>query len=173
MVTLGDVFLLFAAMVGISFAIWGAMLLTCMLFPARCAAAAQELEFHPWRAFGIGLAVFLPVVIVGGFLTALPLPIFKVAGVGVYLLLLSLAAFGSGGLARLVGQRVQTTGGASTFYGGYVKGATLVVLTCHLPILGWFLLAPVILICSLGAGIKGLVRGRPSAAWPGQQTETP
>lgn len=173
MVTLGDVFLLFAATVGISFAAWGAMLLACMLFPARCAASAQELEFHPWRAFAIGFAVLVPFIIVGSILISLPPPLFKFAGVGTFLLMLSLAAFGSGGLARLVGQRVQTTGGASTFYGGYVKGATLVVLTCHLPLLGWFFLFPVILICSLGAGVKSLFRGRPSGAWQPGQTETP
>jgi len=173
MVTLGDVFLIFAALVGISFAAWGSMVLSCMLFPARCAAGARDLEFHPWRTFFIGLSVFLPTLIVSMVLLSLPLTGLKFLGTAVLLLLLSLAAFGSGGLARLVGQRVQTTGGASTFYGGYVKGATLVVLTCHLPVLGWFLLTPVVLICSIGAGVRGLIGGKSAGAWMPGQTEMP
>lgn len=172
MVTLGDVFLIFAGLLGVSLAAWAAMVLSCMLFPARCATGAQELEYHPVRAFFIGLSILLPVGGVGMFLIALPAPVAKFLGLVVWLILLAFAAFGSGGLARLVGQRVQTTGGASTFYGGYVRGASLVVLACHIPLVGWFLFAPLLLVCSLGMATRSLFGNAGAQQWPQTQSET-
>lgn len=173
MVTLGDIFALIAGLVGISLAAWAAMVVSALLFPSRSAASAREFENHPWRAFGIGLVVLIPFAIGGTILAAIPNPLAKVLGILVYLSVLLLGAFGAGGLARLIGQRVQTTGGTSTFYGGYAKGAALVVMICHLPFIGWFLLFPVILICSLGAAARSLLTGRASSApWPGAEAES-
>ncbi len=172
MVTLGDVFLIFAGLLGVSLAAWASMVLSCMLFPARCATGAQELEYHPIRAFFIGLALLIPVGGLGLFFIALPAPPAKFFGLMIWLVLLAFAAFGSGGLARLVGQRVQTTGGASTFYGGYVRGASLVVLACHIPLVGWFLFAPLLLVCSLGMATRSLFKSQSPQPWPQTQSES-
>jgi len=160
MTTIGDVLMIVSTLLATASATWAALVLAALLFPGRTAAAAQELENHPYRAMVSGLTVVVFGGAVGFVLISLPLPLVKLAGLTVFGLIICLAILGGGGLTKLVARQVKGAGGPSEAFAGYLRGAALLVGTCSLPLIGWLVLAPVVLVLGAGAGLRSFVRSR-------------
>jgi hypothetical protein len=162
MTTLGDVWAITALIVGISACAWALLLCLALLFQHRSQLAMGSIAARPWESLGIGFALTL---IWGGLsilLLSVPLPAVKLLG---WLLLLGLMAVsftGSSGLVLLAASRLRAIDEGLTAYGAMSRGAIFVVVPCILPVLGWFLIAPVIFMFGAGAGMMSL-RTRPVA----------
>nr|MDQ2731347.1 hypothetical protein [Armatimonadota bacterium] len=71
-------------------------------------------------------------------------------------LLGGLAAIGSGGLVRLLSDRIEETGSQMSPFATLTRSAILYVTTGFLPLFGWFLVIPAALLASLGSGYTAL-----------------
>lgn len=163
--TIGDILAVIAALVVLG-ASWGAtLLLAALAFPARTLGARQRLEAAPGRCFGRGLGVLS---VVG--LLALALaqshagPIRIVAG-ALCAGLVAVAALGGAGIVRLLGERIESAGTVMTPFAALTRGAFLFVTAGFLPIIGWFVVAPISLLMALGAGVT-VLRGPAPARQP-------
>jgi hypothetical protein len=153
----GNVVAIVATVVGSALAAWGMMILAVLLFPNKSAIAARRIEAEPWKLFfaGLGSTIVLSVPVL--ILLNLPLPIFKTAGFFALCCVLALAFVGSGGLAKLVSERLREAGGADRAYPAVSKSAMLIVLASILPVFGWFFVAPITFCVSLGAGVMSIL----------------
>lgn len=136
------------------------LVLLPFLIPRHVAQAGHTMQTMPGRSFIIGLvnALFFLVIAAvlaqggdGGGLLALLL----------VLALLALAAVGLAGLVMVLHQRIYPRAENAAGMQLLVKTAVLLVAAALLPILGWFVLAPILLLVGLGAVIMTLVRRAP------------
>lgn len=155
--TIGDILAVIGALVLVA-ASWAATLLVIALACPRQMARAQErIETRPGRCFGQGL---LTLTIVGLVAVALGQshagPLRLVAG-ALWAGMAAVAALGTAGIANMLGQRIQETGTQMPPFASLTRGAFLVVTAGFLPIVGWFLVLPVVTLISLGSGMSVLL----------------
>lgn len=154
--TFGDVLAVVAALVGICLSAWTTLLAFSILFPGRAEQAAASIRNSP---SGIGLRGFLltlVMVIAAIVLFKIPQPLFKAIAWLDLLTMLSLAALGGSGLAMVMAHRVRDQEPQLSAYAALMRGAALVVVPGLLPVFGWFLVAPIMLVVGIGAGTKAL-----------------
>jgi hypothetical protein len=128
------------------------MLLLAALLPRVARRSQRALESSPWRAFFIGLANYL---FLGGIALVL-LNIEPLAWLGLIIAagLLGVTSLGMTGLASLVGERLaRLSGGQLSPLKQLIWGSVILELASLLPLAGWFLLAPILLMVSFGAAI--------------------
>lgn len=154
--TFGDVLAAVAALVGICLSAWTTLMAFSLLFPERAAQASESIDRSAARMAlrGAGLTVLMLVAAI--LLFRIHQPLFTVAGWLVVLAMLSLAALGGSGLAMLMAGRVRMHEPQLSAYAALMRGAALVVVPGLLPVFGWFLVAPIMLIVGIGAGTKAL-----------------
>ncbi|MBS1723922.1 MAG: hypothetical protein JSS66_13325 [Armatimonadetes bacterium] len=155
---IGDVLAVLSLVVTTGIALLCAMVLSALLFPERTTRAARQIESHPWKCVMSGLVVMVPVLLLCLALFQVPNPLARTAAVIVSLVVVLVAAAGSGGLARLVGQRIKRGHIDDQSLPEVAMGSALVIGTSLLPLAGWFLLAPLMLVCSFGAGVRTMRR---------------
>lgn len=153
---IGDVLATLSLILLIGSATWATMVLYSLLFPTRVQVASRELEYHPWKSLLVGGAVLVPISFVAIALLAAPNPLAKFLGVMVAVLILSVALLGGAGLALLVGRRVKEQGGADQQLRAFGRSAGILVVAGLLPFVGWFVLAPIVLVAGCGAGVRSL-----------------
>jgi hypothetical protein len=154
----GDVQAIVAIIVFSGLAAWAGGVIAALLFPARTERASLDLEHRVWPTFFVGLAFMLVLVTFAVVLS--PLPATRWLAFLIYSGVIGVGVFGTGGLFRLIARRIQDNNGSASNYGAIAKGGALVVAAELLPVFGWFLLFPFVLIASFGAGCKALVRNR-------------
>ncbi|HEX9925894.1 MAG TPA: hypothetical protein VGD99_24775 [Anaerolineae bacterium] len=124
------------------------------LLPAAGRRSQAALLRSPWRAFFIGLANYL---FLGGIsLILLNTEVRPLALVGVIIAaaLISITLIGLTGLVTLTGERLAALRSRETSpFSHLVWGTVTVTLAGLLPFIGWFLLAPVLLMVSFGAAV--------------------
>jgi hypothetical protein len=153
--TIGDILAVIAAIMTIA-AGWGAtVLLAALFFPQRTARARKALVERPKLSTARGAGLTLA----GGFLAVallnMPGPM-KLVGGAVCALMAIVAAIGSAAIVTVVSERIQGMGTHMHPFHALTRGTTLYIASGLLPIVGWFFLAPVALILSVGAGWVGL-----------------
>ncbi len=155
MVVMGDVFAVVATLAGVCLSAWALLLVAGLMFPAKTRAARRVVEASPWSCvlIGLGLAAFVVFAVA---LAANPNPGVKLAGTTMYLAVLCLGVVGGSGLSQLVGERIQPMDPTLAPYRALARGAGLIVVGGLLPLVGWFVFAPVTLIVSMGAGLRAL-----------------
>lgn len=158
-------FLAVSLMVGLSLIAFVTVL--GALFPTRTASTRAALESLPGRAFALGLvnlgfltvAVLVSLVLGENLWQGFFLPGLLLIGVA-----LVLASFGLTACVQQVGQRLwpQLPPVRQSLWAGL-----LLVLACLLPIVGWFLLLPWLLIIGSGAFLLSFFQRKPK---PGDTT---
>ena len=159
MLTIGDSFSIVAILVGLGLTTWSLIASIAFLFPGRVALAAQKAERSSVASFFSGLAM-LVVMILGFVLFVSPAPGAKLLGMMIFFGCLMIGVFGVAGLAHLASRRLSPNPDSQAF----LKAAGLLVTAGMLPLLGWFLFMPAVLIISMGAGITSLVYKAPTLA---------
>jgi hypothetical protein len=155
MMTIGDVLAVIATLTGVGVTSW-ALLVTCgLLFPHKVIAARNSAQAHVKGNIALGAVVLLPG------LTSLPmlgsgLPMVKLLGAIILLSLLSLVAIGASGLGRLAGEAILGMDSRLGEYPAFIRGSAFLVAASMLPILGWFVFGPCVILASLGSGIRAM-----------------
>jgi hypothetical protein len=156
MTTLGDVWATTAIIVGISICAWALLLCLALIFQSRTQFSKELIEVRPGKLVFSGLLITLALGALGIFLLNLPNGLVKLLGWMVLLGLMALSFTGSAGLVALVGERVQRLDHSLSGYAALSRGALFVVLPAVMPILGWFLYAPIVFCLGVGAGLKAI-----------------
>lgn len=159
MLVIGDVLAIVAALVGSAITVWALVMALSMLFVRRVEVAAESVERHPWGAALLGFGLIATVGLVGTTLAAVPMPLVKLMGLTILLVLSVLAMVGIGGLSHLISRRVRAYAPETTPYQALVKGSSLIVMAGFVPFVGWFLVGPVVIMTGLGACAMALVKG--------------
>jgi uncharacterized protein involved in cysteine biosynthesis len=135
-----------------------------LLFPVTVERAQLRLEHTPWRCFWLGgvltAVLTLPVVV----LLALPLGPAKLAGWAVIFAALSAASLGAAGLAARMANQVQRASPGQTSLGAFVRAAVTLELAAAFPIIGWFVVIPLVIVTTLGATVFALLHSLPAQA---------
>lgn len=166
MVTIGDVLAVIGIVVATVLSLWALVLATALLFQARAERARARIERSPGKVTLRGALMALVLGVLVAALLNHPNGLLKLIGWVVYLLLLVVGAVGFSGLAALVAQRLAQMEPSLTPYAALSRGALLCVLTTLVPILGWFVAAPLIGFASLGAGAEALFSRAATIASP-------
>lgn len=168
---LGVVLAIFGTLLALGVAVPGLLLAWALLLPAAVARARSAAELRPGRCLLAGLAlalsgaaIILPLLAAAGPLQAL--------GWLALALLLAAASLGAAGLAALMGERLR--GRASLSAADMVRGAVALELAAVVPVVGWFVVLPVVALIGLGAAGVALWRPivrphRPAEAARGAQ----
>lgn len=155
--TIGDVLAVLATIFGVFLTLWATAVATALLCP-RVVERARSAAGEPRRIFLKG--VLLTLLLAAGVVLLGAAPLVKLVGWVVVLGLLSVAAIGLAGIARLAADRITQLDDAIAGYAALVRGAAFVVGATNLPILGWLVFGPVLLVASLGAGWNAVAPSR-------------
>jgi len=167
MVTIGDSFAIVAVLGGICLSAWSLIMAIALIFPGKARSARERIVARPWASFFIGLLIWATFGFVSFAFLASPLPLAKLVGWMGVLTLASVASIGSAGLAFLASERLRAMAPDQTPYASLSKSAAYIVIAGLVPILGWFLIVPLLVFASTGSGVAALlVRER-------QATEAP
>lgn len=148
--TIGDILGIIAGVTTICLSTWALLLSGTLLFARRAAAAQAHLETAPLRVLGVGV-IFVALIGTGGFaLLNQPNGLMKLLG---WALL----------MARLAGERVSRLDARFSTFGALTRGTGLLVIAGVVPLLGWFIVTPLMIIVSLGAGFHALFSRRRTA----------
>ncbi len=151
---LGDVWAVIALIVGIAVCAWALLLCFSFFFVRRTGAAKALIIKSPVKMILMGLGATLLFGGTGLVLSGLPFPLAKLAGTVMLLGLFAISFTGSAGLVQIVGERIHELDTRLSAYGAMSRGAMFVVLSCIFPVLGWFLMTPIILCLGVGAGLR-------------------
>lgn len=121
------------------------------------------LAASPVLCFATGFGVFMTLGLIGIRFFGEPDSVGKVLGGFILGLVLAMAAIGAGALSLLTGSRIRLMDPGMTDYRALTNGAAVVFIAALTPVLGTFVLAPVGLLMSIGAGLRSLfVKGEES-----------
>lgn len=156
MVYVGDVLSVVATIFGLFITAWAASVAIMLLLPNATARARSAAEETPGRSIFSGILLLSTLGFLGLAMLAAANPLVKLAGWILTLTLLGIAAVGTAGISQAAGGRIRQFEPEMSAYPAMVRGAAYVVGATMLPILGWFLFAPLLLAASLGAGWKAM-----------------
>lgn len=156
MTTIGDSFAIVAILIGIGITAWAMIIGASILFAERSLAARNLTERHPWRSFAVGIGVALTFGLVSVVMSSMPFPAIKLMGVTGLLSLGALSMFGASGLCLSLAGRIRSMEPNVSVYASVVRAASILVIAAFFPMIGWFLIAPIMFVVSLGVGAQAL-----------------
>jgi hypothetical protein len=156
-ITIGDVLTVVATVVGTAVSAWALTICAALLFTRRTDAAHAALRQSWAKCLTVGLLATFALLFVSTALASLALPVMKLLGLFGYTTTLALAAVGSAGFARLVANRIMRHDPEVSAYSALTRGAGLLVAAAAFPVLGFFVITPLLIVLSVGAGTIALV----------------
>ena len=160
--TIGDSFSVVATLGGIAVTAWSFNVTCALLFPDKVESARIAVSTRMSSVIGKGFLSLL--VGVASFLVIqIPNGLFKLLGTIMLAAYFALVAVGISGIAKLAAERMQSLKqGQSNLFDSFAKASMYLVLAAMLPVLGWFLLAPLLVLFGGGAGLIAILKPAPS-----------
>lgn len=158
---MADVFKILFIILGLILCTVSYWLLFQALFASTVEQNRRAILTHPWRVFMTGVFAGLPLFLLGFAIMANGAGPAKFVGGAIVVVILTLSLFGSTGLIHHIGMRLSAESVAGREGLTVLRGGTVVGIACVLPVVGWFLLLPVILITGFGAALR-LLWSRPA-----------
>ena len=159
-----------ALFVALMISLTGLLTSVAILLPAHSERASVILEQSPKRCLFIGLLSLLAFMF-GIVLFNLSNPLLKLIGIGAVISIGGIVTVGGAGMAGLMGKRISEMSGAKTTFGELVRGSIAYSVAVFFPFIGWFVLAPISIVCALGAGVLALRAPRIQPVSLGWQTQ--
>jgi hypothetical protein len=91
-----------------------------------------------------------------GLLSKAPNPILKLVGWVIVLGLFGLSSVGLAGIATAAAERIKAMSPEMTPYSAFSRGAGFLIIGCVFPIVGWLGFTPILLLISIGAGLRAV-----------------
>jgi hypothetical protein len=99
--------------------------------------------------------------VIGFVVVQLPNPLLKLVGMLIMSGYLGCVMVGASGVAKLAAQRIQDlTNQQESQFASYGKASWYLVVAGLLPVLGWFLFAPLMMVVGGGAGLKAALKSQ-------------
>jgi hypothetical protein len=156
MVAIGDVFSIVGTLVGICVTSWALIMGAALLFQGSAYRAKTAYQTTPYKGLFLGIGVTLLIGVASFLLLAIPLPLVKMAGTMGLLSLMSLAALGASGVAMVVADRICALDPGVSRYTAMIRATAIMSIAGVFPVLGWFLVGPVLILASVGYGLKAV-----------------
>lgn len=147
---IGDVTTVFAILAALGIVFPGLLLAWFLLIPDMVERSRERVSQTPWKTLLLGLLVLFVVSVPFAILNAMAGP-FQFVAYTVLFVLLTIATIGAAGIAALMGERLRGQGVRATSPGALLRGAVVLEFAVVFPILGWFILLPIVLLVSLGS----------------------
>ena len=152
---MADIFFWIAVALGMLATIVAHWLAAQALAPGLVARSAEAYARRPVASCVIGVLVGLPLILILlGAMEKLPSAL-KLAAIAALAVILVLAFLGSAGLARRVGLGLPSPADEGRPGRPVLRGGIVLGLTFLAPVLGWFVLLPLVLLSGLGAWLIG------------------
>jgi len=159
---MADVYAIFGTLLALGIAFPGLLAGFWLLFPASVGRAQQRLDRTPYRSLFLGLGAAIAIALLVSLLSAMPVGLFKFLGAILAFAALAVATVGAAGVAASMAARLQRiAGGSAGGVGAFVRSAFALELSAAFPLVGWFVVLPVCLVVSFGAGLFALLRWMP------------
>lgn len=157
---LADVFTFLFVILGFVIVYVAYWLMAAGLFPQMVERCAERMG-TPVKTTLVGLATFIPAVALGILISnRAPGAAIKVIGIGIALLAVLVALFGSAGLALRIGRGLKSERDTREPWRAVLRGGIVLALTFVLPFLGTFVLMPFAFIAGAGALVRSCFGGR-------------
>ncbi len=125
------------------------------LFPAFVERCRLRYAQKPYRSTLWGLLAAAPLLAGALFLlTHMGNPLLQISGVGVVALMVIFGLVGSAGLCRQIGRGLAKPDDAAQPWRQVRRGAIVLAMTFVLPVIGWFVVLPWVLISGLGVFLR-------------------
>ena len=162
---MADVNAVFGTLLALGIVFPGLLTTWWLLFPVSVERARVRFARTPWACLGLGLLGMVVILVPIGLLESLPFSAAKFIGTMMIFAGLAYASVGAAGLASEMGERLtRQSGGKFTPVGGMVRGAVALELAAAFPVLGWFLIIPLVTITAFGATTFAVLRWSPHSA---------
>lgn len=157
---IGDVTTVFAILAALGIVFPGLLLAWSLLVPGTVEAAHERVRRTPGKSLVVGAMVL---ALAGGMIAVLIRAAgpFQFLGYAGLFLLMAFASIGCAGIASAMGERLRGQGIQATSAGALLRGAVALEFAVMFPLVGWFILLPIVLVLSLGAACFALVRWSP------------
>jgi hypothetical protein len=147
---MADISAIFGSLLLVGMAFPGLLITWWLLFPAKVQSASTRLDRNPWKCFWLGgvltAVVILPTVI----LLNLPFGPAKFLGWIMITLTLAVSSLGAAGMAARMGERLAQKSNTSPAK-AFLVGAVALEMAVIFPVIGWFLVLPLVIVTNLGA----------------------
>lgn len=135
------------------------------VWPAAAQRARMRVSLTPGRCLALGAALLTLAALPIGVLLALPNGVAQFLGYTGIVLVLAFAGLGAAGFVVRISP--------SETVRGFLVGAALTELAMAFPVIGWFLVTPLLLLASLGAGTFAALGWMPRERIAPTATSTP
>ncbi len=149
----------------------GLCLIACIavlaaLLPQVSQRSKAALLRSPWRAFFIGLANYIFLGAISLLLVSVEVELLGLLGLLIFMFLGVISLLGLPGLVLLTGERLaKLREREMSPWQQLIWGTIALELTGLLPILGWFVLTPILLLLSFGAAVLAWRSRAQKEAW--------
>jgi len=151
---MADVFKILFLILGMLICTVSYWLLFASLFPKAVGRTQTLVVARPYRVFMTGAFLGVPLSFIGFAMAAQGAGPLKLLGIFILMSIALAALFGSTGLVRQVGLGLYS-GPARPGNGGLtLRGGAVVSIACVFPLVGWFVVIPVVLIMGFGAALQ-------------------
>lgn len=150
-VTMADVFKIVFIILAFFLTFLASWLLAAGLLPGITERCAEHFTLRPVKATLIGAVTFGPLFAVGAVVANLANPALKLIGVGILMLSILVALFGSAGLATRIGIGLHSSLDEREPWRRVRRGGVVLGLSFISPIIGTFLIMPWALVSGFGA----------------------
>ena len=133
------------------------------LFPALVEGAAERYGRRPVAATFLGLALVVPLLLIGALVAQIGHPLLNFIMLLVLTVPALLALLGSGGLALRVGKGLASANDAGQPWRRVLRGGIVLALVFLLPIIGWLVVMPWALVSGVGTALMAMRAQRPTA----------
>lgn len=157
---IGDTLMVFATLAALGIVFPGLLLAWLLLLPQLVTRAQERAMRTPWKSFFLGVMTLLFAGVPIALLNAAAGPL-QFIGIVSAFVLLTLVSIGAAGIAALMGERLRGQGVGVSTPGALVRGAIALEFAMVFPLVGWFIVLPLVAIISLGAAMFALLHSSP------------
>ena len=168
---MADVQAVFGTLLALGIIFPGMLIAWWLMFPRMVGNAGARIEQTPGRSLALGVALALPIGVIAVILSSFNAGPANFLGGALVVGSLAFASIGASAMASVMGRRLslhssEGTSEAATF----LRGAIALELAAAFPVIGWFLVIPVITLTSFGAATFAAFgwMPRPTAEAPSQ-----
>lgn len=158
---MADVSALFGILLFLGLVFPGLLSAVWLLFPATVERARLRLDRTPWQCFWLGGVLTAIIAIPTTILMVLPSGAAKFLGFGLLAIALAIATVGAAGLVSKMAGHLAAFNRDLSPAGAFLRAALALELAAAFPLVGWFILAPLAIVISLGAAAFALLNWLP------------
>lgn len=160
---MADVFKILFLILGLILCTMSYWLLFQALFSGTVEKSRRAMLDHPWRIFLIGALAGIPLVVLGLAMLSNGAGPVKFLGGALASGILLVALLGSTGLVRHIGEQLSGNAVEGRTGLAVLRGGAVIAVASVLPVVGWFVLIPAVLIAGFGAALRLLWTRQPPA----------